>query len=214
MTKLKTLLLMKYLKLIALYTVFNTYAFGQVLDSEKTHYFDKYIEGVFKTIENPPVKCVNFLDELVQSKRIEDSVLKPCFSWIEKEIPKQIKFDILSYRPEEKLRAEAIKNQAIFGTCYLKDPDSKYYDTSYAELDLKLNKSTEEKSYIDNINSHCNKLHLKQIETDYILKEIRNEKSKKERTTMSVVGPLVGTLTVISAVVLTVYFISFILYFS
>ena len=202
---------MKYLKLIALFTVFNTYAFGQVLDSEKTHYFDKYIEGVFKTIENPPVKCVNFLDELVQSKRIEDSVLNPCFSWIEKEIPKQIKFDILSYRPKEKLRAEAIKNQAIFGTCYLKDPDSKYYDTSYAELDLKLNKSNEEKSYIDNINSHCNKIHIKQIETDFILKEIRNEKSKKERTTMSVVGPLVGTLTVISAVVLTVYFISFIL---
>ena len=205
---------MKYLKLIALFTVFNTYAFGQVLDSEKTNYFDKYIEGVFKTIENPPVKCVNFLDELVQSKRIEDSVLNPCFSWIEKEIPKQIKFDILSYRPEEKLRAEAIKNQAIFGTCYLRDPDSKYYDTSYAELDIKLNKSNEEKSYIDNVNSHCNKIHIKQIETDFILKEIRNEKSKKERTTMSVVGPLVGTLTVISAVVLTVYFISFILYFS
>ena len=151
MTKLKTLLLMKYLKLIALFTVFNTYAFGQVLDSEKTHYFDKYIEGVFKTIENPPVKCVNFLDELVQSKRIEDSVLNPCFSWIEKEIPKQIKFDILSYRPKEKLRAEAIKNQAIFGTCYLKDPDSKYYAHLYADLESKPNKSPEENIYIANI---------------------------------------------------------------
>ena len=188
---------MKYLKLVALFTVFNTYAFGQVLDSEKTNYFDKYIEGVFKTIENPPVKCVNFLDELVQSKRIEDSVLNPCFSWIEKEIPKQIKFDILSYRPEEKLRAEAIKNQAIFGTCYLKDPDSKYYDTSYAELDLKLNKSTEEKSYIDNINSHCNTLHMMQLETDYILKEIRNKKALRTMTTLSTGGAVIGSLAIL-----------------
>ena len=197
---------MKYLKLIALFTVFNTYAFGQVLDSDKTHYFDKYIEGVFKTIENPPVKCVNFLDELVQSKRIEDSVLNPCFSWIEKEIPKQIKFDILSYRPEEKLRAEAIKNQAIFGTCYLKDPDSKYYDTSYAELDVKPNKSNEENLYIDNINSHCNTLHMMQLETDYILKEIRNKKALRTMTTLSTGGPVIGSLAILTLVAIPVAF--------
>ena len=71
-----------------------------------------------------------------------------CYTLIENEIPKQIKFDILSYRPKEKERAEAIKNQAIIGTCYLKDPDSKYYDTSYAELDVKPNKSNEENLYM------------------------------------------------------------------
>ena len=49
---------------------------------------------------------------------------------------------------------------------------------------------------------------------DYILKEIRNKKSKKERTTLSVIGPLVGTLTTISAVVLTVYLASYIIYLS
>ena len=204
---------MKYLKLIALFTVFNTYAFGQVLDSEKTHYFDKYIEGVFKTIENTPAECLKLLKESGESKMLANKDLLMCYTLIEYEIPNQLKLDILSHRPNQKKRAEAIKNQAIFGTCYLRDPDSKYYDTSYAELDLKLNKSTEEKSYIDNINSHCNKLHLKQIETDYILKEIRNEKSKKERTTISVVGPLVGTLTTISAVVLTVYLASWIITF-
>ena len=81
-----------------------------------------------------------------------------CYTLIEYEIPNQLKLDILSHRPNQKKRAEAIKNKAIFGTCYLRDPDSKYYDTSYAELDIKLNKSNEEKSYIDNINSHCNKI--------------------------------------------------------
>ena len=205
---------MKYLKLLALFTVIYTHAYGQISDSEKTHYFDKYIEGVFKTIENTPAECLKLLKESGESKMLANKDLLMCYTLIEYEIPNQLKLDILSHRPNQKKRAEAIKNQAIFGTCYLRDPDSKYYDTSYAELDLKLNKSTEEKSYIDNINSHCNKIHIKQIETDFILKEIRNEKSKKERTTMSVVGPLVGTLTVISAVVLTVYFISFILYFS
>jgi hypothetical protein len=51
---------MKYLKLIALFTVIHTHAYGQVLDSEKPHYFDKYIEGVFKTIENPPAEYLEF----------------------------------------------------------------------------------------------------------------------------------------------------------
>ena len=183
-------------------------------NGQSAHYFDKYIEGVFKSIESPPAECLKLLEESDESKMLVNKDLLACYTLIENEIPKQIKFDILSYRPKEKERAEAIKNEATFGTCYLKDPDSKYYDTSYAELDLKLNKSTEEKSYIDNINSHCNKIHIKQIETDFILKEIRNEKSKKERTTLSVIGPLVGTLTTISAVVLTVYLASWIIYLS
>ena len=205
---------MKYLKLLALFTVIYTHAYGQISDSEKTHYFDKYIEGEFKTIENSPAECLKLLKESDESKMLANKDLLMCYMLIENEIPKQLKFDILSHRPNPIIKAEVIKNQAIFGTFYLRDSDSKYYDTSYAELDEKPSKSNEEKIYIDNINSHCNKLHLIQIETDYILKEIRNEKSKKERTTMSVVGPLVGTLTTISAVIMIVYLTSFILYFS
>ena len=127
-------------------------------NGQSTHYFDKYIEGVFKSIESPPAECLKLLEESDESKMLVNKDLLACYTLIENEIPKQIKFDILSYRPKEKERAEAIKNEATFGTCYLRDPDSKYFDTSYAELDLKLNKSNEEKSYIDNINSHCNKI--------------------------------------------------------
>ena len=127
-------------------------------NGQSAHYFDKYIEGVFKTIESPPTECLKLLEESDESKMLVNKDLLACYTLIENEIPKQIKFDILSYRPKEKERAEAIKNEATFGTCYLRDPDSKYFDTSYAELDLKLNKSNEEKSYIDNINSHCNKI--------------------------------------------------------
>ena len=118
---------MKCLKLIALFTVFNTYVFGQILDSEKAHYFDKYIEGVFKTIENPPVECLKLLKESGESKMLANKDLLMCYTLIENEIPKQLKFDILSYRPKEKLRAEAIKNQAIIGTCYRKDSSTRYY---------------------------------------------------------------------------------------
>ena len=178
-------------------------------NGQSTHYFDKYIEGVFKTIENPPAECVNFFDESVQFKRLEDSILSPCFSWIEKEIPKQIKFDILSHRPNEKLKAEAIKNQAInqaiYGTCYLKDPDSKYHDTFYAELNVKPNKSNEEKLYIDNINSHCNNLHMMQLKTDYILEEIRKKKAKRTRTTLSTFGIIYGVLLMVAIIHLSVY---------
>ena len=205
---------MKFLKLIALFTVIYTQAYGQVLDSEKPHYFDKYIEGVFKTIENPPAECLKYLKESEESKMLVNKDLEKCYTLIENEIPKQLKFDILSYRPNEKKRAEAIKNQAIFGTCYLKDPDSKYYDTSYAQVDVKSNKSNEEKLYIDNINSHCNTLHMMQLETNYILKEIRNKKAKKEQPVTSTIGLIIGSLTVISAVLLSVYLATWIIYLS
>ena len=100
---------MKYLKLIALFTVIYTHAYGQILDSEKTHYFDKYIEGVFKTIESPPAECLKLLEESDESKMLANKDLLMCYTLIENEIPKQLKFDILSYRPEEKDRAEAFK---------------------------------------------------------------------------------------------------------
>ena len=207
---------MKYLKLIALFTVIHihTHAYGQILDSEKPHYFDKYIEGVFKTIENPPAECLKFLEISNESKMLANKDILACYTLIENEIPKQLKFDILSYRPKEKLRAEAIKNQAIFGTCYRKDSSSKYYDTSYAELDVKPNKSYDEMLYIDNINSHCNTLHMMQLETNYILKEIRNKKAKKEQPVTSTIGLIIGSLTVISAVLLSVYLATWIIYLS
>ena len=79
---------MKYLNLVALFTVFNTYAYGQILDSEKTHYFDKYIEGVFKTIESPPAECLRLLEESDESKMLVNKDLLACYTLIENEIPK------------------------------------------------------------------------------------------------------------------------------
>ena len=202
---------MSKISFISVLILFITYSSA---NGQSTHYFDKYIEGVFKTIENPPAECLKLLVESDESKMLANKDLVRCYTLIEYEIPKQLKLDILSYSPNLKKRAEAIKNQAIFGTCYLKDPDSKYYDTSYAELDVKSNKSNEEKLYIDNINSHCNTLHMMQLETNYILKEIRNKKAKKEQPVTSTIGLIIGSLTVISAVVLSVYLATWIIYLS
>tara|TARA_B100000989_G_scaffold275632_1_gene235322 strand:- start:3284 stop:3625 length:342 start_codon:yes stop_codon:yes gene_type:complete len=94
-----------------------------------------------------------------------------CYILIENDIPKQFKFDILNATPNEDKRAEEIKNEAIFGTCYPKDPTSRYYAHLYADLDSKPNKTLEENIYVANINSHCSNLHGMHLETDYILKE-------------------------------------------
>ena len=185
---------MKYLKLLALFTVFSTYAFGQVLDSEKTHYFDKYIEGVFKSIESPPAECLKFLEESDESKMLANKDLVKCYTLIENEIPKQLKFDILSYRPKEKLRAEAIKNQAIIGTCYRKDSSSRYYAQLFSDLESKPNKSPEENIYIANINSHCTNLHSMHFETNYVMKERKVQKRKRRRDTFSTIGVLIPTV--------------------
>ena len=173
---------MKYLKLVALFTVFNTYAFGQTLDSDKTHYFDKYIEGVFKTIESPPTECLKLLEESDESKMLANKDLLMCYTFIENETPKQLKFDILSYRPKEKERAEAIRNQATFGTCYRKDSNSKYYAQLFADLESKPNKSPEENIYIANINSHCTNLHGMHFITDYVMKESKRQKKRRRAT--------------------------------
>ena len=202
---------MSKISFISVLILFITYSSA---NGQSTHYFDKYIEGVFKTIENPPAECLKFLEISNESKMLANKDILACYTLIENEIPKQLKFDILSYRPKEKLRAEAIKNQAIFGTCYRKDSSSKYYDTSYAELDVKPNKSYDEMLYIDNINSHCNTLHMMQLETNYILKEIRNKKAKKEQPVTSTIGLIIGSLTVISAVLLSVYLATWIIYLS
>ena len=188
---------MSKISFISVFILFIAYS---STNGQSTHYFDKYIEGVFKTIENPPAECLKFLEESEESKVLVNKDLVKCYTLIENEIPKQLKFDILSHRPKEKLRAEAVKNQALFGTCYLKDPVSKYYDTSYAELDVKPNKSNEEKLYIDNINSHCNTLHMMQLETDYIFKEIRKKKALRTMTTLSTGGSIIGSLAILTLV--------------
>ena len=170
---------MKYLNLVALFTVFNTYAFGQVLDSEKIHYFDKYIEGVFKTIESPPTECLKLLEESDESKMHTNKDLLMCYTLIENEIPEELKFDILSYRPKEKERAEKIKNEALLSTCYRKDSSSRYYAHLYADLESKPKKSLEENIYIANINSHCNNLYSAYLKIDNILMDIRDRKRNK-----------------------------------
>ena len=185
---------MKYLKLIALFTVFNTYAFGQVLDSEKTHYFDKYIEGVFKTIESPPAECLKLLEESDDSKMIANKDLLMCYTLIENGIPQQLKFDILNHSPYEDRRAEAIKNEVTFGTCYRKDSNSKYYAQLFSDLESKPNKSPEENIYIANINSHCTNLHSMHFETDYVMKERKVQKRKRRRDTFSTIGVLIPTV--------------------
>ena len=55
---------------------------------------------------------------------------------------------------------------------------------------------------------------MMQLETNYILKEIRNKKAKKEQTVTSTIGLIIGSLTVISAVLLSVYLATWIIYLS
>ena len=185
---------MKYLKLLVLFTVFNTYAFGQVLDSEKAHYFDKYIEGVFKTIESPPAECLKLLEESDESKMLVNKDLLACYTLIENGIPQQLKFDILNHSPHEDRRAEEIKNKAIFGTCYRKDSSSKYYAQLYTDLESKPNKTLEENLYVANINSHCTNLHSMHFETNYVMKERKVQKRKRRRDTFSTIGVLIPTV--------------------
>ena len=149
------------------------------VNGQSTHYLDKYIEGVFKTIENLPAECLKLLEESDKSKMRANKDLLACYILIENEIPNQLKFDILSYRPKEKLRAEEIKNEALLSTCYRKDSSSRYYAHLYADLESKPNKSLEEKIYIANINSHCNNIYSAHLEIENILKDIRDRKRNK-----------------------------------
>ena len=162
-------------------------------NGQSTHYFDKYIEGVFKSIESPPAECLRLLEESDESKMLVNKDLLACYTLIENEIPKQLKFDILSYRPEEKERAEAFKNTATFSTCYRKDSSSKYYAQLYTDLESKPNKTLEENLYVANINSHCTNLHSMHFETDYVMKESKRQKRKRRRATFSTIGVLAPT---------------------
>ena len=174
-------------------------------NGQSAHYFDKYIEGVFKSIESPPAECLKLLEESDESKMLVNKDLLACYTLIENEIPKQIKFDILSYRPKEKERAEAIRNQATFGTCYRKDSNSKYYAQLFPDLESKPNKSPEENIYIANINSHCTNLHGMHFDTDYIMKERKVEKRYRRWATFSTIGVLIPTVVTAGSALISLW---------
>ena len=177
-------------------------------NGQSTHYFDKYIEGVFKTIESPPTECLKLLEESDESKMLASKDLLMCYTLIENRIPQQLKFDILNHSPHEDRRAEEIKNEAIFGTCYRKDPSSKYYDPLYAELVVKFNKTDQDEIYLASLNSHCSNIHWMHFDTDHILKEIKMQKKTRRRGTFRTIGGL--TSIYISVVILvTIYNINF-----
>ena len=194
---------MKKISLISVLILFVAYS---STNGQSTHYFDKYIEGVFKSIESPPAECLKLLEESDESKMLANKDLVKCYTLIEHEIPKQLKFDILSYRPKEKERAEAFKNTATFSTCYRKDSSSKYYAQLYTDLESKPNKTLEENLYIANINSHCTNLHSMHFDTDYIFKEIKIQKKTRRRVTFSTIGVLIPTLYLAAIVYLIIVF--------
>ena len=173
------------------------------VNGQSTHYFDKYIEGVFKTIESPPTECLKLLEESEESKILASKDLLMCYTLIENRIPQQLKFDILNHSPHEDRRAEEIRNQAIFGTCYRKDSTSKYYAQLYTDLESKPNKTLEENIYVANINSHCNNVHGMHFETDYVILEREIQKKKRSRSTFSTIGVLAPTLILIALLVFT-----------
>ena len=163
-------------------------------NGQSTHYFDKYIEGVFKTIENLPAECLKLLEESEESKMLVNKDLVKCYTLIENGIPQQLKFDILNHSPHEDRRAEAIKNEALLSTCYRKDSSSRYYAHLYADLESKPNKSLEENIYVANINSHCTNLHGMHFETYHIMKERKAQKKQSAGATLSTIGVLIPTL--------------------
>lgn len=125
-----------------------------------------------------------------------------CYILIENEIPKQFKFDILNATPNEDRRAEEIKNKAIFSTCYLKDPTSRYYAHLYADLDSKLNKTLEENIYVANINSHYSNLHGMHFETDYIIKERKDQIRRRAFNSRTTLGGVISTYGVLVAILI------------
>ena len=190
---------MSKISFISVLILFITYSSA---NGQSTHYFDKYIEGVFKTIESPPTECLKLLVESDESKMLADKDLLMCYTLIENRIPQQLKFDILNHSPHEDRRAEEIKNQAIFGTCYRKDSSSKYYAHLYTDLESKPNKTLEENVYVANINSHCSNLHGMHFETYHIMKE-RKAQKKQRGCYFSTIGVFASTYILIALLVFT-----------
>ena len=169
---------------------------------QSAHYFDKYIEGVFKTIESPPAECLKLLEESEESKILASKDLLMCYALIENGIPQQLKFDILNHSPHEDRRAEEIKNKATFGTCYRKDSSSKYYAQLYTDLESKPNKTLEENIYVANINSHCSNLHGMHFETDYIIKERKDQIRRRAFNSRTTLGGVISTYGVLVAILI------------
>ena len=171
-------------------------------NGQSAHYFDKYIEGVFKSIESPPAECLKLLEESEESKILASKDLLMCYALIENGIPQQLKFDILNHSPHEDRRAEEIKNQATFGTCYRKDSTSKYYAQLYTDLESKPNKTLEENIYVANINSHCSNLHGMHFETDYIIKERKDQIRRRAFNSRTTLGGVISTYGALVAILI------------
>ena len=82
-------------------------------NGQSAHYFDKYIEGIFKSIESPHVMCLKLLEESDESKMLANKDLVKCYTLIENEIPNQLKFDILSYRQKKELKKLKIQQHLV-----------------------------------------------------------------------------------------------------
>ena len=82
-------------------------------NGQSAHYFDKYIEGIFKSIESPHVMCLKLLEESDESKMLVNKDLVKCYTLIENEIPNQLKFDILSYRQKKELKKLKIQQHLV-----------------------------------------------------------------------------------------------------
>ena len=82
-------------------------------NGQSAHFFDKYIEGIFKSIESPHVMCLKLLEESDESKMLVNKDLVKCYTLIENEIPNQLKFDILSYRQKKELKKLKIQQHLV-----------------------------------------------------------------------------------------------------
>ena len=82
-------------------------------NGQSAHYFDKYIEGIFKSIESPHVMCLKLLEVSDESKMLANKDLVKCYTLIENEIPNQLKFDILSYRQKKELKKLKIQQHLV-----------------------------------------------------------------------------------------------------
>ena len=82
-------------------------------NGQSAHYFDKYIEGIFKSIESPHAECLKLLEVSDESKMLANKDLVKCYTLIENEIPNQLKFDILSYRQKKELKKLKIQQHLV-----------------------------------------------------------------------------------------------------
>ena len=70
---------MSKISFISVFILFIAYSSA---NGQSAHYFDKYIEGVFKTIENPPAECLKFLKKSNESKMLANKDILACYTLI------------------------------------------------------------------------------------------------------------------------------------